>query len=72
MGRAHLVGPSAGNDDPLRGGLLLRSFGQTEKALECMEEAVRFGTIQKKWLEHDPDLRSIRGHPRFQALLARL
>jgi len=46
--------------------------GQTEKAIECMEEAVRFGTIQKKWLEHDPDLSSIRDHPRFKALLDRL
>jgi serine/threonine protein kinase/Tfp pilus assembly protein PilF len=47
-------------------------LGQTEKAIECMEEAIRFGTIQKKWLEHDPDLRSIREHPRFHALLERL
>lgn len=46
--------------------------GQTDKALDCMEEAVRFGTIQKKWLEHDPDLRSIREHPRFRTLLERL
>ncbi len=46
--------------------------GQTDKAIDCMEEAVRFGTIQKKWLEHDPDLRSIRNHPRFKALLERL
>jgi adenylate cyclase len=47
-------------------------LGQTEKAIDCMEEAVQFGTIQKKWLEHDPDLRSIRDHPRFKALLERL
>ncbi|MFZ2054809.1 MAG: protein kinase [Candidatus Aminicenantales bacterium] len=46
--------------------------GQTEKAIECMEEAIQFGTIQKKWLEHDPDLRLIRDHPRFKALLERL
>jgi len=46
--------------------------GQTEKALDCMEEAVQYGIIQKKWLEHDPDLRSIRDHPRFKALLERL
>ena len=47
-------------------------LGQTEKAIECMEEAIQFGTIQKKWLEHDPDLRSIREHPRFKALLEKL
>jgi tetratricopeptide (TPR) repeat protein len=46
--------------------------GQTEKAIECMEEAVKFGTIQRKWLENDPDLKSIREHPRFKALLERL
>ena len=46
--------------------------GQTEKAIDCMEEAIQFGTIQKRWLEHDPDLRSIREHPRFKALLERL
>jgi adenylate cyclase len=47
-------------------------LGQAEKAIECMEEAIQFGTIQKKWLEHDPDLRSIRDHPRFKALLEKL
>ncbi len=47
-------------------------LGQTEKAIECMEEAIQFGTIQKKWLENDPDLRSIREHPRFKALLEKL
>jgi adenylate cyclase len=47
-------------------------MGQTERAIDCMEEAVQFGTIQKNWLEHDPDLRSIRELPRFKALLERL
>ncbi|MGB7295656.1 MAG: protein kinase [Candidatus Aminicenantales bacterium] len=46
--------------------------GRTEKAVECMEEAVKFGTIQRKWLEHDPDLKSIREHPRFKALIEKL
>jgi serine/threonine protein kinase/tetratricopeptide (TPR) repeat protein len=46
--------------------------GQIEKAIDCMEEAVKYGAIQKKWLEHDPDLRSIRDHPRFKVLLERL
>ena len=47
-------------------------LGKKDKAIECMEEAIQFGTIQKKWLEHDPDLRSIRDHPRFKALLEKL
>jgi serine/threonine protein kinase/Flp pilus assembly protein TadD len=47
-------------------------LGQTEKAVASLEEAVQFGAIQKKWLEHDPDLTSIREHPRFKALLEHL
>ncbi len=47
-------------------------LGQTEKALESIEEAIQYGAIQRKWLEHDPDLQPIREHHRFVALLARL
>ncbi len=42
------------------------------KAIERMEEAVRYGTIRKKWLECAPDLRFLRDQPRFKALLERL
>jgi len=43
--------------------------GQTDKALSCLEEAIGRGFGRKDWIEHDPDLDSLRGEPRFQALL---
>ncbi len=46
-------------------------LGQTEQALECLENAVKHGYAHREWLEHDSDLASLRGHPRFQALLPR-
>ena len=46
--------------------------GMTDEALECLEKAVKFGFGQKEWIEHDSDLESLRNHPRFQAVLARL
>jgi tetratricopeptide (TPR) repeat protein len=47
-------------------------LGRAEQAIGSLEEAVELGAIQKKWLEHDPDLWSIREHPRFVALLEKL
>lgn len=46
--------------------------GQAEKSLECLESAVQHGFAHKEWIEHDSDLDSIRNHPRFQALLAKM
>ena len=46
--------------------------GQRERALRCVEEAVSVGFGNRAWLEHDPDLESIRGDPRFTAILDRL
>ncbi|HSM18081.1 MAG TPA: protein kinase [Gemmatimonadales bacterium] len=43
--------------------------GQTDKALSCLEEAIERGFGRKDWIEHDPDLDSLRGEPRFHALL---
>jgi serine/threonine protein kinase/Flp pilus assembly protein TadD len=44
-------------------------LGQTEEAIGCLEKAVANGYRHKQWIEHDADLTSLRGHPRFQALL---
>jgi hypothetical protein len=33
---------------------------------------VQNGFGHREWIEHDPDLDSLRGHPRYQALLSRL
>ncbi len=46
--------------------------GNPEKAVSCLEKALLYGTIHQKWLENDPDLNSLRSHPRFQVLLHRL
>jgi TolB-like protein/Flp pilus assembly protein TadD/predicted Ser/Thr protein kinase len=43
--------------------------GQTERAVACLEEAIKGGFANMEWLEKDPDLNSLRGDPRFQALL---
>ena len=46
--------------------------GEKEKALEAAAQAVAAGYRVKWFYEHDPDLESIRGDERFQALLASL
>jgi TolB-like protein/Flp pilus assembly protein TadD len=43
--------------------------GQTEEALDCLAKAIARGYSLKAWIEHDSDLVSLHGHPRFQALL---
>jgi serine/threonine protein kinase/Flp pilus assembly protein TadD len=43
--------------------------GRGEQALDCLESALAHGFGQKAWIEHDADFTSLRGHPRFQALL---
>ena len=47
----------------------LALLGQDDEALQCLENAVKLGFGHKAWLEHDSDLNSLRGNPRFQALL---
>jgi serine/threonine protein kinase/Flp pilus assembly protein TadD len=43
--------------------------GQIEGALDCLENAVKHGFAHKAWIEHDSDLSSLHGQPRYQALL---
>ncbi len=45
-------------------------LGECEKAVDCLEKSVTRGWGQREWMEHDPDLASIRQHPRFRSLLA--
>jgi TolB-like protein/tRNA A-37 threonylcarbamoyl transferase component Bud32 len=42
--------------------------GQPDSALDLLEEAVRAGFGAREWIAHDPDLESLRGLPRFEAL----
>ncbi len=46
--------------------------GESDKAIECLEQALQAGFGTRTWIENDPDLDSVREDPRFQALLARL
>jgi len=49
--------------------------GEPDKALDCLEQGVsRVGGLAAggaAWYRHDPDLKSLHGHPRFEALLDR-
>jgi len=42
------------------------------RALDLLEHAVESGFGHKEWIEQDPDLESLHGDPRYQALLKRL
>jgi serine/threonine protein kinase/Tfp pilus assembly protein PilF len=46
--------------------------GKPDRALDLLEHAVENGFGHKEWIEHDPDLVSLRADPRYQALLNRL
>ncbi len=46
--------------------------GEPERALDCLEEVVGKDFGLKDWIVHDHDLVSLRGTPRFAAVLARL
>jgi len=41
------------------------TIGDTEKALDFLENSIS----SRSWMENDPDLESLRSHPRFQAVL---
>ncbi|HVN74789.1 MAG TPA: protein kinase [Thermoanaerobaculaceae bacterium] len=46
--------------------------GEPERALDCLERAVRVGFSGRDWIEHDTDLDPIRGTARFNAILESL
>lgn len=50
-------------------------LGDLEPALDLLEQVIRARTSMgawRRWIEHDPDLNSLREHPRFRELLALL
>jgi adenylate cyclase len=46
--------------------------GEPEQALDLLERAVATGQGFRDWIEHDTDLDSLRGSPRFQDIMARI
>ena len=45
-------------------------LGESEKALEWLERAVRHGDERDEWFRRDPLLANLREHPRFQQIIA--
>jgi len=43
--------------------------GLQEKALDCLEAAFKAGFGNREWIRRDPDLASLRDHPRFRELM---
>ncbi len=41
------------------------NIGDNEKALDFLENSI----TSRSWIENDPDLEPLHGHPRFQAVL---
>ena len=46
--------------------------GQTEAALDALEQVIRAGWSHHDFLKNDPDWSGLHGEPRFQRLLAKL
>ncbi len=53
-------------------GCIYSLLGCVEQALSCLERAAELGIRQRGWFENDGDLRPLRTHQRFQALIAKL
>ena len=47
-------------------------MGETEQAVELLERGSRGGIYNLDWMEHDATLESLKGHPRFDALVERM
>jgi adenylate cyclase len=43
--------------------------GDIDRALDCLERAGLPSMANLAWVENDPDFESLRGHPRFEAIL---
>jgi hypothetical protein len=51
---------------------LRTKMGQTEDALELLEQVFGRGWGKRDWVDHDPDYDILRNDPRFTKLLAQL
>ncbi len=46
------------------------NLGKIDEALDCLEQGAKVGLPAREWLEHDSDLDPLRGHPRYQTIIA--
>ncbi len=51
---------------------LYARLGESELALSCLERVELRQMANRGWVEHDPDLADLRGHPRFLRVLGSL
>jgi tetratricopeptide (TPR) repeat protein len=52
---------------------VLAQLGEADEALVALENGTQEGRLcRPSWVEHDEDLAVLRGHPRFEALLAKM
>jgi TolB-like protein/Flp pilus assembly protein TadD/tRNA A-37 threonylcarbamoyl transferase component Bud32 len=60
-------------EDPLilyNVGCVYARLGKTDQALDCLERTVAHGgSGHRGWMRNDGDLASLRGHPRFEAMI---
>jgi adenylate cyclase len=47
-------------------------IGHLDRAFDCLEKAAQYGRLPREWIEKDPDLDTLREHPRYKALLKTL
>ena len=50
----------------------LARLGESDEALEMLEKLSEEGFAYRSWVEHDTDLDSLRGLPRFEAVLSKM
>jgi adenylate cyclase len=43
--------------------------GETDRAFQCLTDALHAGFANRDWIEHDPDLAAIRDDPRYVTLM---
>jgi adenylate cyclase len=47
-------------------------LGEDDRALDGLERALEAGVAVGDWIQHDPDFKSLRSHPRFQTIVKRI
>jgi len=50
-------------------GCVYALLGRADQAIECLAATIAHGGWWRTWMRNDPDLRSLEGDPRFQALV---